>query len=210
MMLPSDPIQQRNETYYNEHAEQFCAQTLPLDLGALYAPFLALLPPGATILDAGCGSGRDSLFFQQQGYQVTAMDAAAKMVELAAQQLGQPVLHLSFQALEAQAAFDGIWACASLLHVPRVQMDDVMARLARALKGGGVLFASFKYGDAEQTRDGRYFNGYDEAAFATLIAAQPELELVRLWQTDDVRAGRGGERWLNVLLKRVHRQDPDD
>ncbi len=188
--------------YYNEHAQEFYASTVGTDMRQFYAPFLALVPAGGHILDAGCGSGRDSRYFLDLGYQVTAFDAAGALVALSSRLLGQPVLHLRFQDLAFEGAFEGVWACASLLHVLRVEMDDVLARLTRALTPGGVLFASFKYGDGESERNGRFFNSYDEASFASLVASHPALEVIRAWKTGDVRSDRSAEYWFDVLLRK--------
>ena len=116
------------------------------DMGKLYEPFLQHLKPGAKILDAGCGSGRDSLFFKNHGFQVTAFDASEEMVKLASQLLGQRVLHMSFEDLDLPETYDGIWACASLLHVKRAELRNVIARLTQHLNTGGMLYVSFKYG----------------------------------------------------------------
>ncbi len=188
--------------YYDEHAEEFYANTVGANMEQFYAPFLALLPPGCRILDAGCGSGRDSLHFLACGYTVTAFDAAAALVRLSSRLLNQPVLHLTFQQVAFEEEFEGIWACASLLHVPRDEMDDVLRRLTRALTPGGILFASFKYGDGEGERNGRFFNSYDEASFGALVARHPALEVVDVWKTEDVRGERTGEFWLDVLLRK--------
>jgi SAM-dependent methyltransferase len=189
--------------YYNRHARQFYDSTVGADMGALHAPFLALLPPAGHILDAGCGSGRDSWYFTEQGYRVTAFDGAEELVALSSQLLGRPVLRLTFQEVAWSEEFDGIWACASLLHVPRADMDDALGRLTRALKPGGAMFLSFKYGDREEERDGRLFNSYDESAFRRLLSRQTDLEEIRLWTTADVRPERSGEVWLDVLLRKV-------
>lgn len=122
------------------------------------------------------------------------------MVARADALLGQPVLHRRFEELDFDAEFDGIWACASLLHVPRAGLPDVLDRLAGALVPGGVLFASFKYGDGEREHAGRLFTSYDEAAFGALVAGHPALKLIRVWRTEDVRPGREGNIWLDALV----------
>ncbi len=188
--------------FYDEHADEFYASTVGADMGALYDAFLPLLPDGARILDAGCGSGRDSRAFLERGYAVTAFDASNEMVARASALLGRPVRRLTFQAMDYAGAFEGVWACASLLHVPRAAFDDVLARLARALVPGGVAFLSFKYGDGEEERNGRWFNSYDEGSFRAVLARQELMEELRLWRTSDVRPGRLHEYWLDALLKK--------
>lgn len=188
--------------YYNRNAEQFFRETVNVNMQELYAPFLALIPEGGSILDAGCGSGRDSLYFLHHDYKVTAFDASEQLVERSAKLTGLPVLLLTFQQLHFEGVFDGIWACASLLHVPCTQIDDVLVRLVRALKAGGVMYVSFKHGNGEWEKDGRKFNSYDEGSFASLIHQQSNLVVVRQWVSDDVRRDRDRQSWYNALLRK--------
>jgi SAM-dependent methyltransferase len=132
--------------YYDRNADAFVAGTIAADMAAFYGPFLARVPDGGAILDAGCGSGRDSRRFKDRGYAVTAFDASEAMVRRSAALLGQPVLHLRLQDLAFADAFDGVWACASLLHVPRAEMGDVLGRLALVLLGAGLLVAGYLEG----------------------------------------------------------------
>ena len=188
--------------YYDDNALRYFQATVEVDMAALRDRFLARLPPYGNVLDAGCGSGRDARAFLEAGYRVTAMDALARLSELAAGHICQPVEVLRFQELEWNGAFDGIWACASLLHVPRTELPAVLCRLARALKPGGVLYASFKYGDGERDSEGRRFTDMDESALATTLSAVPEFHCREWWVSGDRRAQRGHERWLNALLER--------
>ncbi len=189
--------------YYQDNAGTFFADTVDVDMGSLYGRFLPLLPEQARILDAGCGSGRDSSAFAALGHRVTAFDASPALVALAAGHLGQPVQCLRFQDIAWQVAFDGIWACASLLHVPGAELPEVMKRLCRALTRGGVLYASFKYGSGEREHHGRRFTDLDEPGLAALLQQVPGLEEVETWTTADLRPGREAERWLNTLLRRT-------
>ncbi len=136
---------------------------------------------------------------------MTAMDASGAMVELASRHLGRPVLHMSFDQLAFQGSFEGIWACASLLHVPHCSMPEVLARLAEALNTDGVIYASFKHGAGETVRSGRLFNDYSEDGFRLLLDDCPDLRLVKMWRTEDLRTGRNDTVWLNVLLRKVAR-----
>jgi 2-polyprenyl-3-methyl-5-hydroxy-6-metoxy-1,4-benzoquinol methylase len=122
-----------SSTYYDAHAAEFFDRTVQVDLADLRSRFTDLLAPGASILDAGCGSGRDSKAFAEAGFSVTAFDCSPPMVELAARYTGLPVQQLRFQDLRFEELFDGIWACASLLHVPIRDEVAVFKRLIRAL-----------------------------------------------------------------------------
>lgn len=189
--------------YYEQNAEPFFSETVEVNMSSLYRCFLPLLPARADILDAGCGSGRDARAFADLGHAVTAFDASPALVTLAEQHLGQPVSCLRFQDITWYDAFDGIWACASLLHVPVVELVDVMQRLHRALKPGGVLYVSFKYGSGEREHHGRRFTDLDEPGLAALLRQVPGLEETGTWTTSDLRPGRETERWLNALLHRA-------
>ena len=189
--------------FYNKNAQAYFESTVELDMSRLYAPFLERLRPEAKVLDAGCGSGRDSLFFKSQGFKVTAFDASEEMVRLASQLLGQPVLHMTFEDLNLPDEYDGIWACASLLHVERTQLPAVIAELAKYLKPGGVFYMSFKYGNEEYWKDGRYFNCLDEDHLLTILQNLPELTVEGMFITTDVRPDRKVERWLNAYVTKA-------
>jgi SAM-dependent methyltransferase len=188
--------------YYSDKAKQFFDETVDLDMEKLYRLFLDLIPANGKILDAGCGSGRDSLYFKTRGYSVTAFDYSEELVTLASEHIGGTVLHMSFDDLTFKAEFDGIWACASLLHVPKNKMQGVIDKLAEALKLGGILYASFKYGDKEEVRKERLFNDYTELTFQGLIKKIPSLKIIKHWKTADVRPNRKGEYWFNVLMRK--------
>lgn len=189
--------------YYNCNADSFIRDTMSVDMVELYTPFLSLLPDSAVILDAGSGSGRDFLYFKSKGYQVTAFDASEELVSQSSLLIGQRVLHLSFEEIAFKEEFDGVWACASLLHVPRSKITLIMDKLCQAIKLGGVLYASFKYGDKAEVRNGRFFNDYTEESFQQMISELPKLKIIKLWNSGDLREGRAKEHWLNVLLRKV-------
>lgn len=189
--------------YYDTHAAEFCKDTASADMSELYAPFVREIPAGGRILDAGCGSGRDSLAFLKMGYQVVSIDASAEMVNATTNLTGQEARQLTFDALDFDSEFDGIWACASLLHVARRDLGSVLARLTKALKPTGVLYLSFKQGDIERVEDGRFFNDMNEAMLRTGLSGHPQLELLRVWITKDVRNDRTGrQQWLNAVVQR--------
>ena len=125
------------------------------------------------------------------------------MVRHAAEFTGQEVLLMSFEDIEFKDNFDGIWACASVLHVPENNISIVLSKFADALKNEGILYTSFKYGDNEQIRNGRFFADYTEERFDQLLSAKPKLELIQYWKTSDLRPGRSEEKWLNILLRKI-------
>lgn len=187
--------------YYDQQADAFIAGTLDLQMQSLYDKFLPRLASGSHILDAGCGSGRDSRYFLQQGFVVTALDASWSLVLHARTLTGLPVLHCRFEEFVASQPLDAIWACASLLHVPRVQLPSIMNHLARQLRVGGLFYCSFKYGAGEVSRDGRHFTQMNETELTILLQGL-SLQMLECWQTADLRSERPEERWLNALLQR--------
>ncbi|HYI25420.1 MAG TPA: bifunctional GNAT family N-acetyltransferase/class I SAM-dependent methyltransferase [Thermomicrobiales bacterium] len=188
--------------WYDQHAGEYAARTDAIDLGDHYDRFLAQVAPGGRVLDAGCGPGRDSAAFIALGYKVTAMDASIGMVELASERLGRRVMHLRHEEVAFDREFDGIWANATLLHVPQDGLPDVLARYRRALVPGGVMFASFKLGSGEVVAGERLFANQDETSFRDVLAAVPAMSLVDVWTSQDRRPGRAHEGWLNVLVRR--------
>lgn len=190
-------------TYYETNAKRFYEGTININMTVLYTPFLMYMPPYASILDAGCGSGRDTLYFANRGYRVTAFDYSPTLVKLASKLTGQEVLQLSFQDLEFENQFDGVWACSSLLHVPMEEMHDAFSKLSKSMKVNGTMYTSFKYGTGEHNRNNRIFVDLDEGSFDDLIKEHPELTVLRYWKTSDLRPGRENEKWLNLLVRKT-------
>lgn len=191
---------QVNQTisYYDKNAKEFCKNTIDVDMSFCQDKFLKYLKTGAAILDAGCGSGRDSVVFKQLGYHVTAMDASPEICKEAEKVLGQKVICKTFEELDDENVYDGIWACASLLHVPQERVEEVLHRLKRALNERGILYASFKYGEEEKIVNGRLFSNYDEQSLRVLME-KSGFGILELFVTQDVREDRREEKWVNVV-----------
>jgi SAM-dependent methyltransferase len=187
--------------YYNQNAEAFVQGTLNADMGAHYSRFLSYLPSSGRILDLGCGSGRDSRYFMDKGYEVVPVDGSIEVCRLAEEYLGIPVRCLLFQDLAFQKEFDGIWASASLLHVPKNEMPEIMEKVQAALIPGGYLYASFKYGEGENDINGRFFNFYSEVDIRKKLLPQG-LKCIEYWISGDVRPGREKEKWLNLIIEK--------
>ena len=193
-------------SYYEQNAQEFVAGTVGIDMSAHYRRFLEQLLPKASILDLGCGSGRDSRFFAELGHRVTAVDGSAELCRLAQQVTGFPVRCLLFEELDYSDEFDGVWACASLLHVEKEQMSNVLYLVARSMKNGGVLYVSYKYGASHHTENGRFYSDYTEADIPALFPESGDLRCINWWITQDERPERSSEKWINILCRKTNPQ----
>lgn len=188
--------------YYNSNARQFIQNTISVEFKETQQRFLSKLKKDALILDFGCGSGRDTRYFLDQGCQVDAIDGSEELCRLASQYTGIKVRHMFFQDLSVKEKYDGIWACSSILHLPLHELTEVMQKMSDALKADGVIYTSFKYGTFSGQRNGRFFTDMTEDSFAKLILKINSLDIEEQWMTYDVRPGRGEEKWLNLILRK--------
>lgn len=186
--------------YYDRNAAEYARSTVAVDMSALYAPFLSLLAPGARILDVGCGSGRDLRAFREAGYEAHGLEPSPAMARIAAEFSGCPVATGRVQDLESEAEFDGVWCCASLLHVPRAAMHAAFERILRSLRFEGVCYVSFKLGPGDREDFGRLFTDMQEDELTRLLRFAGAKTLT-LWTTPDQRPGRS-DIWLNCLLRK--------
>lgn len=188
--------------YYNRNVKQFYDNTVAVDFTDTQNVFLSKLAKGSTILDFGCGSGRDTKYFLSQGYHVEAIDGSLELCKLASQYTGTKVRHMLFQELSAINKYDGIWACASILHLPWSELAGVMRKMQASLKANGIIYTSFKYGTFSGERNGRYFTDMTEARFAGFIEEIDGLQIEEQRISADVRPGRGEEQWFNIILRK--------
>lgn len=189
--------------YYNQKADEFVQGTISVDFKQTQNRFLEKLIPEAYILDLGCGSGRDTKYFLGNGYQVDATDGSEELCKIASNYTGISVKRMLFEELDEVEKYDGIWACSSILHLSKMALIDVLKKMAVALKGNGVVYTSFKYGNFEGERNGRYFTDFTFEAFEKYMQNIPELQIEEYWITSDVRPGRGEEKWLNLILRKL-------
>jgi 2-polyprenyl-3-methyl-5-hydroxy-6-metoxy-1,4-benzoquinol methylase len=189
-------------SYYDEKAKEFCENTVNADVSPQRDRFLSYLNEGASILDFGCGSGRDTKAFLDLGYKVEAIDGSVELCKTASEYTGIEVKNMLFQDLNDVEKYDGIWACSSILHVSKADLKSVLKKMVTALKDDGVIYTSFKYGDFEGERNGRYFSDFTEESFREYISDCSDVSIVDSWITGDVRPGRGEEKWLNLILKK--------
>lgn len=188
--------------FYRNNAATYAGRERQPPTARLEA-FMRTLPSGAAVLDLGCGGGHDSLALLQLGFDVTACDGSAELALEAEKRIGRRVDVVRFQEIDWNQCFDGIWAEASLLHVPRTELGDVLARIRQALRPRGILHASFKAGEAEaHDRFGRYYN-YPSAEWLRFCFEQAG------WSQVDISEADGGgydgvpTRWLHVAARRA-------
>ena len=188
--------------YYNDHAREFTEQTQHVNFAETQQEFIKHLQQGSLILDFGCGAGRDSAYFISQGYKVVALEGAEQLALLAEKFIKQKVLRQTFEQFCEIDCYDGVWACASLLHLPWDILCQVVQNLSASLHRKGIFYASFKYGNFAGMRHGRYFTDMTEERWQSLTEDFTELNTIKMWVTGDVREGRSKERWLNILCQK--------
>ncbi len=188
--------------YYEINASAFIESTIGADVSGLYKPFEDLLVPGCRILDLGCGSGRDSNYFANKGYDVVAADPSPSMCAQTRSLVNIPVFKMKAEDIQFSNEFDAVWACASLLHVSKDDQTETLRAIGTALKPGGICYCSWKYGDKERVVEGRTFVDFTEKTFRKVLERISMFSEEKIWITNDVRISRQDQKWLNVLIKK--------
>ena len=191
----------KNVEYYNENADSFFAGSVNADMSDSRKKFLSYLPEKAHILDAGCGSGRDSKAFLDAEYDVVSFDASTEMCKRASELTGREVVNMRFEDMSFADEFDGIWASATLLHVPMTELPKIMLKINAALKDGGVMYASFKYGDGTKMRGERKFSDFNEKSIVPLFE-NAGFTILSNEVGNDNRPGRESEMWIEVIASK--------
>ena len=196
-------------SYYDEQASTYYQQTRAVSLEDIYSQFIDKLTSESNqiILDVGCGSGRDSIYFASLGFTVTAVDGSAKLLNLAKEDCEHDIdwLQLRFKDIVKQNwvnYFTGIWACASLLHLPFNELPSVLNILVAALKTGGIIYLSFKYGNSERLDGDRFFCDMNDRRIEQLLTKVPSVALVKSWQSYDKRYDNSTV-WFNVIIVKL-------
>jgi len=193
--------------WYNTHAAQYIKDTLTVDMEGHYAFLLGKIPEKSKIMDAGCGAGRDLKIFADKGYDAEGLDASEALAKHARDYSGRPVYIMKFQDMDTQFPkdkfYDGIWACASLLHVPKKEFSHALDNLANILKPGGYLVASLKEGNSEEhDQNGRFFNYISLDEIKNTISENPKLKLETLILQDNTFRP-GDHAFITLVAKRV-------
>lgn len=193
--------------YYDQNANAFIATTRDVDMSDARGRFLAAMPlrqgGPARILDAGSGSGRDALAFRRLGHDVEACDASPAMVAATQAHAGVPTRLMRFEDFVWEHPFEGIWACASLLHVAMADLPGVVDRLAAQLVPGGALYLSFKRGTGERVKDGRRFADMTAESLTELLDRCGAFRRPTIWESRDCRPDRASEVWVNAVVNKT-------
>lgn len=185
--------------YYNSHADEYYRTTVDADLDSARRRFAAYLPIDAKVIDMGCGSGRDVLAFRNMGFNAVGLDASEGLVQLAEEKLGIPVITADMSSWVTDEPYDGIWCCASLMHLNNEDCRRFFSNLKYNLKPGGILYISVKSGiETGPDAFGRYMNNFTEKDVHELADNAEGLQLAELWYTEDTLSRRNF-KWLNVI-----------
>lgn len=191
--------------YYDRYAVPYYEETVNLSMEEQLQSFMELLPENGEVLDLGCGSGRDTLFLEEEGFSVTAMDGSKRMCELAEIHTGRDVLHLRVEDMEFDDVFHGIWACSVLGHFAPNKIHEVMGKILDALKDDGILYFSVRKGERKGMYSGRYYCDYDRDSLDDLLDSFDNVEIIDIWKTSDAR-GDEQSKWYNVLLRKISKE----
>lgn len=187
--------------YYESNAEHYAAETFSADMSEQYQRFLPLLKKGAKILDVGSGSGRDACYFQKHGYQVTALEPSKNLCREIRKVFSGEIICSDIQNYQPKERYDGIWACASLIHLQEEEILRFFEKIDLYLNDNGVVYVSGKNGiPTGEGEDGRFFLEFTEQLVEKILTVNEQLKPEQLWYTEDV-SGRQGFRWMNLIYR---------
>lgn len=189
--------------YYNINTTSFVESTQSVQMLEAWSRFTSKLKDSSIILDFGCGSGRDTKYFLEHGYQIEAIDGSEELCKVASKYTGITVKKMLFTELSEVQKYDAVWACSSILHASSDELVNIMKKIWSALKDNGFIYTSFKYGTFEGERNGRYFTDMTEESLSVLLTKVTGFNIEEQWITSDVRPGREEEKWLNVILRKI-------
>lgn len=191
-------MKNKTKQYYNENAQNYFNATKDLNLNKIYQKFLPKIAKKGKILDVGAGSGRDSFYFSNCGYTVNSIDISENLIKLAKLNYNIDVWNIDILNLEQNTKYDGIWACASLLHLDSKQLKYTLLKLENMLKPNGIIYISFKYGKNVKIVNKRYFNNLTLKKFEKLN--KTNLKIQESWFTKDIQ--NRNVKWLNLILEK--------
>jgi predicted TPR repeat methyltransferase len=196
------------ESWYDTHADAFEMATLSMKVPPFMRHFAQMVPLGAPVLDAGCGAGRDTRWLLDQGYDVGAFDISQEMVSATHLNTGGRVSprKLDFRDFDdTPGSWQGIWALASLLHLPRKDVPDVLERLLKSLTDDGVLAFAVKRGDGEKLDGrGRPMSFFEAGEICQMVfEAMPGKGEIKAETVVLPDSGGHQTAWINVTARRI-------
>lgn len=191
--------------YYNKNSEDYFERTIGVDMNHILKEFCFYLKPSSFVLDAGSGSGRDTIFFKNHGYNVNAIDQSYEMSKLSTEVTGIKTENISFSELDCKEIYDGVWANASLLHVAGYEFENSIKKLFDSLKIGGVMFMSFKYGNLERVDGyGRVFNDMNYKKLSENFEGKSNISIEKIWLSLGSSSPTKDNKWINIIIKKVN------
>jgi SAM-dependent methyltransferase len=196
-------FRKKDETisWYDRNPKKYFRQTAYLDLREIYKEFRKHIPFAGTILDAGCGVGRDTRYFINKGYRVISFDASIEMVNLCRQYSFAYCLHKSFENINYIEEFDGIWASASLHHLSPLKFKDALLRLADATKPGGIIHFSLKTGNGHTIDQGKTTYYHQDKDIDPIMIEKLMFTLIKKWKTEGKKKS-DISNWENYIFKK--------
>lgn len=190
-----------NIKYYDDNSLEFFQSTVNADMTSQYNRFLKYIPDQGTIIDFGCGSGRDAKAFLDRGYKCDAIDGSSELCRLASSFTGIMVKCMDFMSFDEKDKYDGVWACASLLHIQSELLPGLISKMRDSVVDKGVIYVSFKYGNFEGERNGRFFVDMNEERICSLLSKVNNLSVIEEWYSEDVRQTKD-TKWYNIILRK--------
>lgn len=189
--------------YFNEKAQKCFDDAFTITERTNQDHFLSYLRPNAHILDFGCGSGRDSAYFAEKGFEVTSTDGSIEMCRLASEYLHKEVRCLEFNELDEENAYDAIYASASIMHLEYEKLTEVFPKMAKALKKDGILYVSFKYGENDGYLGKRYYTYMNGNRFAEMMSRFENLNVIEQGIFGNEHPGQPDFRWLYAYIRKI-------
>lgn len=189
---------------YDESAQKYFEDTKNGNMQKHYDRFLMLLPDKAYILDFGCGSGRDSKYFLEHGYEVKAIDGSIELCKLAENYINHPVECMKFEELDEEDTYDAIWACSSIIHVERENLPDILKKMIKALKENGIIYTCFKKGNKTIIKDNKYYNYLTKEILEDILKEiDTNAEIIDYYENNTcANINRPQTIWGNYLIKK--------
>lgn len=196
-------IMEKTVDYYNNNAISYFNSTIEADMSEAYDRFIKYMKPEGLIIDVGAGSGRDIKYFMTAGFKVHGIDASEQLCRLSTDYTGTIIRCQTIQSWEPHIKYDGIWANASLIHLPIEDVNGFIKRVPRILSDSGVIYLSLKEGLSEgKDEKGRYFNGLSADDINGIVSTVKELSIIENWISEDAML-RANTKWRNIIIKKT-------